>query len=134
MSNLLWPAAKESLLKGEIDMLTDNIKIVLVDAGTYTFSSTHQYLSDIAVAARVATSANLTTKTTTGGAFDCDDVTFTALTGATVEAFALYQDSGVAATSRLIYWCDTATGLPLTPNGSDEVLQFDNGTNKVFHL
>jgi hypothetical protein len=46
-------------------------------------------------------------------------VTFTAVTGDVSEAVILYKDTGVAATSPLIAYIDTATGLPVTPNGGD---------------
>lgn len=134
MADALYPYAKEDFLAGNINMLSDTIKLVLVDTGAYTYSGTHRYLSDIASAARVATSAALTGKAVSLGAFSATDYTFTGLTGSSVEAFVIYQDTGSAATSRLIYYCDTSSGLPLTPNGSDCVLQFDTGSNKIFHL
>jgi hypothetical protein len=47
-------------------------------------------------------------------------VTYTAVSGATVEALVLYIDTGVAGTSRLVAYIDTGvTGLPVTPNGGD---------------
>lgn len=48
-----------------------------------------------------AVSADLTTKTVVAGVADADDVTFTGVTGATVEAVAIYQNTGTAATSRM---------------------------------
>ena len=47
-------------------------------------------------------------------------MTFTAVTGNTVEALVIYIDTGVAGTSRLVAYIDTGvTGLPVTPNGGD---------------
>jgi hypothetical protein len=83
---------------------------------------------------RAATSGALTGKTVTAGVADAVDVTFTAVSGATVEAIVLYADSGTEATSRLIAYIDTATGLPLTPNGGDVTVAWDNGANKIFKL
>jgi hypothetical protein len=40
----------------------------------------------------------------------------------------------VASSSPLICIFDTATNLPVTPNGGDITIQFDNGTNKIFKL
>jgi tetrahydromethanopterin S-methyltransferase subunit H len=135
MTTAVYDKARESFLKGEIVMQTDNIKAVLVDAGAYTVDlAAHQFLSDIAAGARIATSGNLGTKTTTTGIFDAADVTFTAVTGASVEAIVLYQDTGSAATSRLICYIDAATGLPVTPNGGNINVAWDNGTNKIFKL
>lgn len=133
MASALYDKGRQGFLDGSIDWDTDNIKAILVDTGTYTVNlNTHQFLSD--VSGIVATSGNLTSKTVTDGVADAADVTFTAVTGATVEAIVLYKDTGVAGTSRLIAYIDTGTGLPVTPNGGDITVQFDNGANKIFKL
>lgn len=135
MANALYDLGRESFLKGEISWNTNNIKAVLVDTGLYTPNlATNQFLSDIPVGARVSTSPNLTGKTTAAGVADADDVTFTAVTGATVEAVVLYQDTGTASTSRLIGYIDTATGLPVTPSGGDISVVWDSGANRIFKL
>src|SRR4051812_41488182 len=116
MANALYDKGRQKFLEGSIAWLTDNIKAVLVDGGAYTPNlSTHEFLSDIAGGARIATSANLATKTSTAGVADADDVTFTAVSGVQSEYVVLYKDTGVAATSPLICIIDTATGLPVTP-------------------
>lgn len=95
-----------------------NIKIVLVDTGAYTYSGTHQFLSDVAAGARIATSANLGSKTFTNGVFDAaDPAQITGVSGATVEAAIYYIDTAVAGTSNLIYYDDAMTGFVFTPNG-----------------
>jgi len=126
MANALYDLGRESFLKGEISWSADNIKAVLVDSADYTVNlATDQFLSSIAVAGRVATSANLTAKTpTTGGQANAADITFTAVTGDISEALVIYQDTGVVGTSRLIAYIDTATGLPVTPNGGDIQVQW----------
>lgn len=135
MANTIYTKAKQSLLQGLIAFDADNIKAVLVDSALYTPNvSTDQYLSDIPAGARIATSANLTAKTVTDGVFDSGDVTFTAVTGDESEFVVLYKDTGVEATSDLLVLVDTATGLPVTPNGTDIIVQWDNGANKIFAL
>jgi hypothetical protein len=135
VANALYDLGRESFLKGEISWNTNNIKAVLVDTGLYTPNLvTDQFLSSIAAGARVATSANLTGKTTAAGVADADDVTFTAVTGASIEAVVLYQDTGSPATSRLIGYIDTATGLPVTPSGGDITVVWDSGANRIFKL
>ena len=66
--------------------------------------------------------------------FRSNDVTFTSVTGASIEAIVLYKDTGTDATSPLIAFIDTATGLPITPNGGDIIVTWDNGANKIFKL
>ncbi|PWE32789.1 hypothetical protein DDZ14_08565 [Maritimibacter sp. 55A14] len=122
MANAIYPKYKEALLGGgaNTDMLTGDVKAILVDLADYTYSAAHQFLSDVPAAARVATSGNLATKTVTDGTFDSADFTWTAATGDPSEAIILYIDTGVEGTSRLILFLDTGqTGLPVTPNGGD---------------
>lgn len=57
---------------------------------------------------------------------------FAAVSGATVEVLNFYKDTGNEATSNLICFFDTATGLPLTPNGGDVNVTFSaSGIFKV---
>lgn len=125
MANAIYPKAKEKFLDALIDMLTDTIKIALIDTGVYTYSSTHEFWSS-ASAAEIGTSQTLASKTTTDGVFDADNVTFTSVTGASVEALIIYKDTGSAATSPLIMYIDVAaSGLPVTPNGNNIDVQFN---------
>lgn len=126
MANALYRRGRESFLRGEISWSGDNIKAVLVDTATYTANlATDQFLSDVPLLERVATSDNLASKTTASGTADSADITFAAVTGDQSEALVLYQDTGVEATSRLIAYIDNATGLPVTPNGGDVQVQWD---------
>ena len=116
----MYSESLESFAKGEIDWLGDDIKLVLLDDADYTAAvTTDQFLSDIPAAARVATSGNFTGKTATLGACDADDVVLTSVMGDPVENAAVYQDTGIESTSRLIMYLDTDTDGPIsfTPTG-----------------
>lgn len=135
MANALFDKARQRFLEGQFNWNTDTIKAVLVDTGTYTVNlSAHEFLSDIGSGARITVSGAFTGKVTTGGAADANDVTFTSVTGASIEAIVLYKDTGTDSTSPLIAFIDTATGLPITPNGGDIIVTWDNGANKIFKL
>lgn len=135
MANTLYDNARQAFLEAQINWLTDTVKCILVDTGAYTPQiGTHKYLSDIPTSSRIAGPVTLTAKTTTGGAADAADCTFTAVSGASIEAIVLYKDTGVESTSELIAYIDTATGLPITPNGGDIIVTWDNGTNKIFRV
>jgi len=135
MANALYDLGRQAFLDGSISWSSDNIKVILVDTALYTVNlTTDQFLSIIAGGAIVATSSNLSGKTSTFGVADASDVTFTAVSGATVEACVIYKDTGVAATSPLIAYIDTATGLPVTPGGGDIIIQWSNGASKIFKL
>lgn len=137
MANTLYDFGRQRFLEGQFNWLTDTIKVILVDTGSYSANfTTHQFLSDIPTSARIGTSSGvaLTSKTTTGGAADAADITFSAVTGASIEALVIFRDTGAEGTSPLIAFIDTATGLPITPNGGDIICTWDNGTNKIFKL
>lgn len=135
MANALYDKGREAFLGGDIAWDSDNIKTIIIDTDDYTVDlANDQFLSDIPAGARVATSANLTSKTITDGVADADDVTYSSVTGDESEALVTFQDTGVEGTSRLIAYIDTATGLPVTPNGGDITVQWDNGVNKIFKL
>lgn len=134
MSNTLFDKGRQAFLDGTFGWSTANFKIVLVSSG-YTFSAAHQYLSSITGGNRVATSGNLANKTSTNGVADADDITLTGVTGSTVTQFVIYRDTGGADTTcDLVAYFDTATNLPLVPNGGDVIVQFDSGSNKIFRL
>lgn len=139
MANALFDNARELFLTAGLDWTAGTIKACLVDTGTYTVNlSAHNYLGDGVSAAIVGgangRSANLASRTATDGAADAADVTFSTITGVSIEAIVLYRDTGVDATSELIAYIDTATGLPITPNGGDIIVTWDNGANKIFKL
>lgn len=119
MANALYPKWKEELIQGTSGTsLTGTLKCALVDTGTYTYNSAHDFYDD--VSGVVGTPQTIGTKTYTNGVLDGDNVTFTAVSGNTVEALILYLDTGSSATSRLIAYIDSSvTGLPVTPNGGD---------------
>lgn len=135
MANTLYDFARQRFLEAQINWMTDTVKCLLVDTGAYTpQTAVHQYLSDIPTSARVAGPVLMTAKSTAGGAADAADVTFTAVSGNSIEAIVVYIDSGSENTSPLVAYIDTATGLPITPNGGDIIVTWDNGTNKIFKV
>jgi hypothetical protein len=119
MANAIYPKWKEAISQSSANSsLTGTVKVALVDTGTYTYSSAHEFLSSLT--GRVGTDQTIGTKTYTNGVFDGADVTYTAVSGASAEALVIYIDTGTAGTSRLVAFIDTGvTGLPVTPNGGD---------------
>lgn len=135
MANALYDSGREGFLDGTIDWDTDNIILELIDEADDTIDLALDVdRADRAAAARVATSGNLTSKTVTAGVADAADVTLSAVTGDQAESIDISQNTGTEANDRLICNIDTATGLPVTPNGGDITIQFDSGANKIFKL
>lgn len=137
MANALYDKGREKFLTGAISWSSDNIKVYLVRGYTANMS-THEFLDDVTGGGGgtiVATSSNLGSKTTTAGVADAADFTYSAVGVTTSTAhLVIAKDTGSPATSPLIAAIDTATGLPVTPNGGDISIVFDSGANKIFKL
>lgn len=135
MANTIYTSFKKALLDASINFPSDTIKCVLVDTGAYTVSAAHVFLNEVAAGARIGTPQTLGSKTTTGGVFDAADSTFPSVTGASCEAILLYKDTGTESTSPLIALIDTvSSGLPVTPNGGNISITWDNGGNGIIKV
>ena len=125
MANALYPLTKQAWLAGtsgyDLDNNTadDGPYVALVDTGTYTYSTAHDFYSDLSGV--VGTDQRITAPTVTTGLFDGGDVTFTAVSGNSVEALVIYRhNAGANTTWPLVAYIDTSvTGLPVTPNGGN---------------
>jgi hypothetical protein len=121
MANAIYPKYKEVILGAatNTNLLSGTVKVALVDTGTYTYNSADQFLTSLTGVVGTAQTIGAT-KSVTNGVFDGADVTYTAVTGNSVEALVIYVDTGTAATSPLVAYIDTGvTGLPVTPNGGN---------------
>lgn len=125
MANAIYPKWKETIMKAEANSELDSAEgatgvfCALVDTGTYTYSATHQFYSSLSGV--VGTDQEILSKTMTNGTFDGTNLTYTAVSGASIEALVLYRkNAGANTTWPLIAYIDTGvTGLPVTPNGGD---------------
>ena len=141
-ANALYDLGRQGILDDTIAMSVATIKLVLIDSADYAVNlATHQFLSSVAAIGRVATTAALASKTFAAGVFDAADLGFGNVTGDPSEAIAVVQTSAAAGgadvadtAQRLVGYMDTATGLPVSPNGGAINVVFDNGANRIFKL
>jgi len=126
MANAVYVAFRNGVLGSHatrVDLDADTIKVALIDHGTDTPNvTTDDFYNDISAGLVGSLSSALTSKTigtVAAGVFDADNVTFTAVSGNSVESVNILKDTGVGSTSDLIAYFDTGTGLPVTPNGGD---------------
>jgi hypothetical protein len=129
MSSAIYPKFREYALNMTLGAggspANPVVKALLVGQAGYTYSEDHQYLSDIPAAAREATSPALTDKTFTDGVFDASDTLCANETGETTGAVVLFIDTGSPSTSRLVVYLSDGQGVPLTPNGLDVAIVFN---------
>lgn len=104
----------------------------------YTHATSHQFFSSIdngGTGPRAAGPVALGGRTATGGACDANDITFTGVpAGSAIDAVVIIKFITNDGDSPLVAHIDTATGLPITPNGGDIIVTWDSGTNKIFRV
>ncbi len=132
MANALYEKGRERLLKAQFNWIDDIFNVVLVDTGVYTPNLTAHEFYNAVQAGVVAGPIALASKAVVSGAADANDVTFSSVSGASIEAIVCYKSVTNPADSPLLFYIDTATGLPIMPNGGDIIVTWDNGANKIF--
>lgn len=105
---------------GAVDLDTDDIRCFLYDEAADALNLADQDIADIISGARIASSPDLTSKTVgvvAAGVFDHADEVFAAVTGASIESITYWAYNVTETIAPLIMNIDSATGLPITPNG-----------------
>lgn len=130
MANAIYPIWKQEVVKATANtaLNSTNVRAALIDTGTYTYSAAHDFYNDLSgiVGPARGSQPGLANRTYTNGTLDADDITYTALSGTSVEALVLYIDTGSDATSVLFAYIDTSvTGMPFTPSGGDITVQWN---------
>lgn len=133
MSNRFYDKGIEAFLEGSIAALSDTIKASLLSSASYTPNfTTDQYYSDVPGGAIIAAGVALASKSGSAGTLSAANLTWSTVSGSQAAYICLYKDTGTPSTSKLIGLIDTATGLPVTPNGGDITVAWASG--QVFTL
>lgn len=144
MANHLYSAGIEGFASGQIVWGGPSvIKVALLS--NYLFNTAHRFMSDVIAAGAViaAASPGLSAMSYTAGVLDATDVTFPAVpAGPPITSYVVYQASAVTGgadvpqnAQRVIAYFDSVnSGLPLTPDGSNVTLQFDDGAYRILAL
>lgn len=130
MANAVYPRYKQTILTAtgspvpntslNVNTVQDGPYCSLVDTGVYTYNSGHQMYSQLSGV--VGADQRLVNPVVDNAAvFDADDLTYTAVSGASIEALVVYRrNAGSNINWRLVFFEDTGvTGLPVTPNGGN---------------
>lgn len=143
MANALFTEGRRALLSKGLAwgtnggaITSDTLKAALIDtgAGGWTVNLDVANMSFISPYFRGSAVA-LSNLQIVSGAADADDVTFVSVAaGSAIEAIVVYREvsAGDQTQNIPIAYIDTATGLPITPNGGDIIVVFDNGANRIF--
>ena len=129
----IYDRGRNRFLTGNLDWVNQVVRAVLANT-TYTPNqNTNEFFSAVPAGARTA-SVDLTGKTAVDGVADANDATWTLVTGSQSAYIVLYRFNTADADSPLVALIDSATGLPVTPNGGDIVVRWSDLSNKIFKL
>ncbi len=135
MTKRFYPKGAELLLTKQIDLVSDTIKVHLME-DTYTPNfSGDDYRNDIS--SHIVATVTLASKSATGGVFDAADIVFAALAaGHDCNAIVITQEGGTDATSPLLIYIDDAdiTNFPVTTSGGDVSVAWAATAYKIFSL
>ncbi len=137
MANALYGLGRENFLEGQIAWVSDDIRVISYDESDDPLNiDTDEFLDDILAAAREFESGNFAGKTVTLGVADATDLSpaFTGATGDIFDSITIFHETGTESTSELIANIDTATGLPLTPDGGNIDITWSSATDRIFKL
>jgi len=135
MASSWYDAGVDALGTKQIDLTTDDIRVILIDADDYTVDLENDAaLDDIPAAARVSSAVALTGKTFSGRVFSADDTTLPNVSGDDSEALGIYLHTGTESTSTLLLYIDNAAEFPITPIGTNINITWDSGPNGIAKL
>lgn len=124
MRNAWYDKALTRVGSGLLDLnALSNPKIIAIESGLYSFSQSHEYLSDVIASSRIATTAMASVVFgTVEGWLDAADVVFTSPTASKeVVSLIIFEDTGVEATSPLLIFVDDANILPITTESGKDL-------------
>jgi len=120
-SQTVYGKTADQFLSAGLNLLTADVRAMLLKAGQYTFDVAHEFLSSVPGAARLTAGVALSGKAVTGGNFSASPVTWTAVTdGEQAGQVLFYVHTGVDATARLVC-CNSSPTFPKPTNGNDFV-------------
>lgn len=148
MASALFDKGRNLFAEGGVNWQAggSNVRAVLVKTAYAVNIANHQYASDlganmVANGGNLATndqanSANVAPTTPVAGVCRGANITFgsVATAAGNCSYIVLFVGTGNDSNSPLLAYIDTATGLPVTPNGGDIAVNWDQGANGIFKL
>lgn len=137
MANFFYSKAKEKLFFANININSNQFKALLIDNSLYTPNqNSDQFVSDIPSAAIKKRSTAIQNLTCTLGVIDADDLVISDYDGSAFNTVVIYQDSSNDNSAILLFYIDTANGLPFPGSSSSSpvTIIWDNGSNKIIAI
>ena len=141
MANGFYTGGIKHFARGNVVWLASGgstIKTALIDTADYTVNlATHEFLNPAfgnppsnTTGYEEVSGAMTLIDAADDGVVDGNNVTFTGTSGDACEGILVFKDTGTATTSPVLFWWDSASGLPVTLGG-DVTVVWDDGANKI---
>jgi hypothetical protein len=147
MANAFYTPALQAWARGEIAWHSSGdtfeaylIRTTASTAGDtyYTYSATHDTLADCLTSARSSIAAQtIANPVSSDGAMDGDDVTWPSVPAQASPfggVIVVKQNTATAADSQLLFYFDTGTGFPVTPDGNNITCTWATATPYIAKL
>lgn len=142
----LYDSGRNAFAMGDISWMSDgsDIRAFLVTAGYQPNLARDTSLSAVPTSARIGNNGSskrqdapkLTLLDPKAGVCDAEDVTFELVPrGTVVTGVVLFWDDDESdAGASLIAYIDKGGGLPIIANGADVMIEWNNGSDRIFKL
>jgi len=137
MANFIYKKAKESLLNGEFNLSSNNLKVLLIDKSLYTPNENlDRYVSDVPSNAIKKRSNSMTNVVNSLGVLDADNISMTDYNGQYFDGIILYQSGTSDSNSKLIFFIDTSSGLPFVGSNTNTpvTIIWSDSNNKILSI
>lgn len=124
----------QRIMRGEIDLVNDEITAVLVDLTKYTPDLDTDSSQEAIPEAAMLCEVELTGRTLDGTTFRADSVTFTGVESGTAGAVVICKNSDAYSTSPVLALLDDAPEFPIEADGQDIVVNWDTGEAGIFSM
>jgi len=129
MANAMYTGGITGIMDGSIDLLTNVIKVMLINTSNYTFNAGHTTLSNIPASAQKGY-GTLASKTVSSGAFDAADTVISGINADDVNAAIVYSETA----NKLICYLDTGFSATGALANNTVTVEWNAGTNKIFKI
>ena len=126
MADSWYTKARQSIGQAEINLLTDDIRVLLATAGYSPNLATDQYVSAIGSGNIAARSSTLASRAFSGIYLTAANPTLSLVpAGAACPYIIIFKWTGSDSTSPLLVKIDQGNNLPVTPTGGDITIQWN---------
>lgn len=137
MANFLYPVFKRKLMEGNINLITDTLKMGLFTASALPTAASSAVdiatiVNNSAINLKDAVLTGKVIEGTTSAVFDCNDPTFLAVSGDPVTCVIIWKEDGLVKLP--IAYIDSGTGLSFTPTGGNVIINISSSATKLFAL